>query len=220
MSANSPAVSGRDIANEIGNEIGMGHNQGPPWSLAGSWSAYCWRRARRAAVGNPPVEVIRTRKRRAEELGLTYQQYAAILLDRGVRTEALVLDLTEIPAPQTQTAPLEPLEQMARKLRTLRHCQIFAATDHAGDLMDELNTRTGGMITDWARYPGLTAAGRPGGGTPKPAANAVLQPVLDLLGRHRVQPSAAIMIGDGVRARRIAETACLARVFPAAAYFR
>jgi hypothetical protein len=84
---------------------GIGHNQGPPLNLSGSWAGYCWVRARREVWDNPPIEVVRRRLRRANELGLSYRQYTGIQLDKGVRTEALVFDLSSLgrPAPQPMT---------------------------------------------------------------------------------------------------------------------
>ena len=197
---------------------GIGHNQGPPLIGAGSWAGYCWRRARREVWDNPPVEVIRRRKRRAEELGLSYAQYAPILLDKGVRTEALVFDLSGL----SERAPAAPLERMAAKLRTLRHCTVFAATTEAAHMFDGLNARTGGIIADCARFPRPPAGRRrdPWARPPRLALDAFLQPVLGMLARHAVAPAAAVMIGDGVGAERIAESARLARVFGAADYFQ
>lgn len=195
-------------------DIGIGHNQGPPGSLAGSWTGYCWTRAKRQAAGNPPVEMIRIRARRAKELGLTYAQYAAILRDRGY-TEALVFDLTETPRTKA------PIEAMARKLRELRRCTLLAAVDGTGTLLDDLNARTGGLITDWPIYPALLAQKREDGRTTPqmPTAETVLNPILEMLERHLIGPSQAILIGDGLRARRIDQTARLARVFPHGVYF-
>jgi hypothetical protein len=64
---------------------GIGHNGGPPLEEppARSWSHYCWKRAHKAAWKTPPREVALRRLRRAEELGMTYQEYTAIILDRG-----------------------------------------------------------------------------------------------------------------------------------------
>lgn len=219
----------------------IGHNQGPPLNLSGSWAGYCWSRARREAWDNPPIEVVRRRLRRAEELGLTYRQYAGIMLDRGVRTEALVFDLTQLEtAPGRRQSPQSPemLERAAAKLRTLRNCKIFAAAEAAGSVLEELNRRAGGVIADCAVYPGAGAGAGAGAGPgagagsvpaagrvrgqafgPLPGLETVLQPVLDMLARHLVAPSAAVMIGDGRHARRIAQTARLARVFPGAVYF-
>lgn len=65
---------------------GIGHNGGPPLEerVANDWGHYCWRRAHKVAWKTPPREIALRRLRRAEELGLTYQEYTAVVLDRGV----------------------------------------------------------------------------------------------------------------------------------------
>lgn len=65
---------------------GIGHNGGPPLDepSAHGWHSYCWRQAHRKAWKTPPREIALRRLRRAEELGLTYEEYTAIILDRGV----------------------------------------------------------------------------------------------------------------------------------------
>lgn len=64
--------------------FGIGHNGGPPLDRGGAWRAFCWRRASAQAWRPPPREVALARLRRAEALGMTYRQYTAVLLDRGV----------------------------------------------------------------------------------------------------------------------------------------
>ncbi|MBI3706411.1 MAG: hypothetical protein HY246_01785 [Proteobacteria bacterium] len=72
----------------IGSSPLLGHNGGPPLEekprFANDWNYYCWRRAHRAAWKTPPREIALRRLRRAEELGMTYHEYTAIILDRGV----------------------------------------------------------------------------------------------------------------------------------------
>ncbi len=65
--------------------IGIGHNGGPPLEdrVANDWSYYCWRRAHKKAWKTPPREIALRRLRRAEELGMTYHEYTAIVLDTG-----------------------------------------------------------------------------------------------------------------------------------------
>ena len=69
---------------------GVGHNGGPPLEdpppsdTGGGWNGYCWRRAHRKAWKTPPREIALRRLARAEELGMTYQEYTAVVLDRGV----------------------------------------------------------------------------------------------------------------------------------------
>jgi len=63
--------------------FGIGHNNGPPLESVG-WAGYCWRQSHARAWKNPPIEVIRLRLKRAQELGMTYREYTAIILDKGV----------------------------------------------------------------------------------------------------------------------------------------
>lgn len=66
--------------------FGIGHNSGPPLEpeSAHGWRAYCWRRAHAAAWRTPPREIALRRLARAERLGMTYREYTAIVLDRGI----------------------------------------------------------------------------------------------------------------------------------------
>lgn len=65
----------------------LGHNRGPALeeqrAPIGDWNYYCWRRALRAAWKTPPREIALRRLRRAEQLGMTYREYTAIILDTG-----------------------------------------------------------------------------------------------------------------------------------------
>ena len=63
---------------------GLGHNQGPPLDPNAGWRLYCWKKAHAAAWKTPPREVVLARLKRAEELGMTYREYTAVLLDKGV----------------------------------------------------------------------------------------------------------------------------------------
>ncbi len=68
-----------------GMPAGIGHNQGPPLEELGlSWSGYCWRRAYRRAWKPPGREIALARLARAQELGMSYREYTAVILDRGV----------------------------------------------------------------------------------------------------------------------------------------
>jgi hypothetical protein len=64
-----------------------GHNNGPPLDdpdPALSWNHYCWRQAHKRAWKTPGREIALRRLKRAEELGMTYRQYTAVILDRGI----------------------------------------------------------------------------------------------------------------------------------------
>lgn len=67
----------------------IGHNGGPPLEepppdTGGGWNGYCWRQAHRRAWKTPGREITLRRLKRAEELGMTYKEYTAVILDRGV----------------------------------------------------------------------------------------------------------------------------------------
>ncbi len=63
---------------------GLGHNRGPPLDPDGGWRLFCWRRAQARAWRTPPREIALARLARAEALGITYREYTAVLLDRGI----------------------------------------------------------------------------------------------------------------------------------------
>jgi hypothetical protein len=63
---------------------GLGHNSGPPLDPVADWRAFCWRKALARAWKTPPREIALARLTRAEARGMTYREYTAVLLDRGV----------------------------------------------------------------------------------------------------------------------------------------
>ncbi|WP_318527936.1 hypothetical protein [Defluviimonas sp. WL0075] len=62
---------------------GPGHNGGPALEPGGGWRRHCWRAARAALLPTLPIEVVRTRVRRATELGLDYKTYAGVRATTG-----------------------------------------------------------------------------------------------------------------------------------------
>jgi hypothetical protein len=63
---------------------GVGHNRGPPLDPGAGWRAFCWKKAHAQAWTTPPREVALARLARAESLGMSYHEYTAVLLDRGI----------------------------------------------------------------------------------------------------------------------------------------
>jgi hypothetical protein len=64
--------------------FGIGHNQGPPLDPEAGWRLFCWKKAHAKAWKTPPREIALSRLKRAEALGMTYREYTAVLLDKGV----------------------------------------------------------------------------------------------------------------------------------------
>ena len=63
---------------------GLGHNLGPPLDPEVHWRAFCWKKAHARAWKVPPREIALARLSRAEALGMTYREYTAVILDRGI----------------------------------------------------------------------------------------------------------------------------------------
>lgn len=64
----------------------LGHNGGPPLDEPDpnlSWRGYVWRKKVKAAWKTPPREIALRRLARAEELGMTYREYALEIMERG-----------------------------------------------------------------------------------------------------------------------------------------
>jgi hypothetical protein len=68
-----------------------GHNGGPPledehrpeWGDGGIGNYFYWKAAHRAAWHNPSPGIVAFRIRKAERLGLTYEEYTLEILERG-----------------------------------------------------------------------------------------------------------------------------------------
>jgi hypothetical protein len=63
---------------------GVGHNRGPPLDPGVDWRKFCWKKAHTRAWKTPPREIALARLDRAQTLGMSYREYTAVLLDRGV----------------------------------------------------------------------------------------------------------------------------------------
>jgi hypothetical protein len=74
------------------NRAGIGHNGGPPLDV--SYKAWMWRKAHAKAWQSPGREVVMLRLRRAERLGLSYEAYTSVILDRGARLEGVIVMLS------------------------------------------------------------------------------------------------------------------------------
>ena len=71
------------------SSVPAGHNGGPPlehtpeWGDGGIGNYFYWKAAYNAAWKNPSPGIVMFRIRKAERLGLTYQEYTLELLERG-----------------------------------------------------------------------------------------------------------------------------------------
>jgi len=62
---------------------GIGHNSGRDDAPGKSWRTFAWAKARRKLMPRLPIEVVRRRVKRAQELGLPYKTYAGLRAQSG-----------------------------------------------------------------------------------------------------------------------------------------
>ena len=209
----------------------IGHNQGPPLHPASGWGGFCWRKAHRSAWRTPPIEVVRRRCKRARDLGLSYRDYTAIALDRGTSARALLFDLggtlVRVDNNKIRTdreGRIWPLPGVIEKLSRLRDCLVFVlsypaevaegllSAAKARSFVEQVDDLCGGVIDDFR----VSTDPDGSGGTIRKARTGM---VLDLLAKHGVPPSAAVMVGDSDNDRACAEAAWLARFIWSWDYF-
>lgn len=94
----------------------IGHNLGPSLTGGGGWRTYCWRVARQELLPTLPVEVVRTRVKRAKDLGLPYKTYSGIRAQTGHDIVAFLFSSNALRV--MPLAPVLPVER-ARKLALL-----------------------------------------------------------------------------------------------------
>jgi len=171
--------------------VGIGHNGGPPLDV--SWSAWLWRRAHAAAWKTPPREIAMLRIRRAERLGLSYRDYTAVLMDRGVHMDAIVF----APGAFDAARPGEA----AAKLVALGECRVLLCLARQGPVDAAIRERAETVAVVGADGKELVAAiGR-------------------FLRQAKLPPSAAFMVGGEAWHEHAAEVAGLSLFKPATDYF-
>lgn len=62
---------------------GIGHNRGPSTDDGISWRRFAWAKARADLLPTLPIEVVRLRVKRAQDLGLPYKTYASVRASTG-----------------------------------------------------------------------------------------------------------------------------------------
>ena len=101
---------------------GIGHNGGPGLGGTG-WQLHCWRQARRGLLGERlPIEVIRRRVARAQDLGLPYKTYASIRASSGRDVVGFLFSTNALRAHRDHKIA----EDRARALAALARCDRIA----------------------------------------------------------------------------------------------
>jgi hypothetical protein len=210
--ASRTRVTPVQLAAEARPAAGIGHNGGPP--LDNSGSMFLWRRAVRRAWKTPPREIALRRLAEAEQLGLSYRDYAAVLKDRGQRLRGGVL-VADAPADLLSMAVRDRLA----RLGTIALCvAVRLPRLHGADWRPDDHRITELLALDGER---LQA------GWVRRAGDARLRevPTLatrigQLLARFDLPPGAVFMIGAGPADHAAAQRAGLALYKPWDDYLR
>ncbi len=164
------------------------------------WRLHCWRAARAALLPTLPLEVVRTRVRRAGELGLDYRTYASVRAATGHDVVAFLFSSNALRVLRPGPAP----QDRAARLAAIRACGrigLAAAPLTPGDLA--------------AALPALDAAwSAPGPFAPFAGMRDGLRAALGALPPDRV-----ILVGDTALEREWTVAGRLAWYLPAERYF-
>jgi hypothetical protein len=100
----------------------LGHNGGPSLAPGESWRRFCWQKARQDLLPSLPIEVLRLRVKRAQDLGLDYRTYASV---RAASGHDVVAFLFSSNALRIWRDPALPPDREAR-LQIIRTAQRIA----------------------------------------------------------------------------------------------
>ena len=184
---------------------GPGHNRGPGMEPGGAWRRYCWTRARADLLPNTlPIEIVRTRVRRAAELGLDYRTYASVRAASGHDVVAFLFSsnalrlLSPQPAlPQGRADKLGALRDCLRIALAQAPLKVEAALDAARPLIDAAHAAPH-ALAPWAEA--------------RRALRAALDPA-------RLPGDRVLLVGDMELEREWCAAAGLAGYLPAERYF-
>ena len=90
----------------------IGHNCGPSLEGGVSWRTHCWSSARAALLPTLPIEVVRTRVKRAKALGLDYKTYAGVRAATGHDVVAFLFSSNALRV--SLARPAMPVERAAK----------------------------------------------------------------------------------------------------------
>jgi hypothetical protein len=79
-----------DAPTRLGHNAGppLDDDAGPPWGDGDPYLYFCWDHAWKQAWKRVPHDIMMFRLERAEALGLTYEEYALEILERGRHLQA------------------------------------------------------------------------------------------------------------------------------------
>ena len=99
---------------------GVGHNSGQIIEAGHSWRKHVWTKARAQLLPKLPIEAIRLRVKRAQELGLPYKTYAGIRASTGHDLVGFLFSTNALQILRDQQELAEIRHQKLAQLRNVR----------------------------------------------------------------------------------------------------
>ncbi len=200
----------------------LGHNGGPPLDWSGEM--FLWKRAVAKAWKTPPREIALLRLNRAEQLGLSYRAFNAVLLDRGRWLNTIVFSLSALATIADFTAR-EGLPSFASavsdRFAALRNADILVLADPLRDRRllgnrsaDELHAALNARLSD--KIAGVSIVGQSIEGDLAAQRNAAVSEFLQRQGRAAGD---TFMVGNTLDDLHLAEQAGLSLFLWADEYF-
>ena len=186
---------------------GIGHNQGPPLDGGQSWRAFAWKKARKQLMPRLPLEIVKRRVKRAQQLGLEYPQYASILLGTGRDIVGFLFTCDALGLRLSQS--LELPDTVREKVSAQTGCErVLMARHDPAALARALAAETRISFSSIAKAPALNCTWGEG----RRAIQSALEPM-------KLPPDAVVMVGTRAQERDWAEAARLAKFLPSEQYF-
>lgn len=186
---------------------GIGHNSRAEEGR--SWRRYAWARARRELKpARIPLEIVRIRVRRAQALGLTYPQYASVLLGSGRDIVGFLFTVDGLQLRlRRRLAMPDAVRGKLADVTTAQRLALAPPEEDAAAFGDELED-VSGVAFAATSAPEETASWTAG----RAAVRAALDP-------FELPSDAVVMIGGREVEARWSEAARLAGYLPSGAYF-
>ena len=186
---------------------GIGHNQGPPLDGAKSWRTFAWKKARKQLMPRLPLEIVKRRVLRAQQLGLEYPQYASILLGTGRDIVGFLFTCDALGMRLSRS--LELPHTVEEKLADLTGCERLLITDgNPVTLAQALAAKARIRFRHVARSPAPDCSWSEG----RDAVRQALAPL-------GLPSDAVVMVGTRSQERVWADAAKLAKFLPSEQYF-
>jgi hypothetical protein len=188
----------------------IGHNNGPTFGTGVGWRTYCWKKARKDLIGKTvPIEIVRMRIKRARELGLSYPQYASVMLGTGRDIVGFLFTVDGLQLKLRKTLEMPPAVQS--KLQAINDCSLISfapSGEEATTYRVELEAVSGCTFAAAAPEPEINASWV----IARQAVRAALDPL-------KLPSDAVVMIGNNSIERQWANAGNVARFIPSSDYF-